>query len=489
LQENVVFAAVYAAEGSSFEALVGVARDFSPRVEICGPREITLDLSGLTRLFGDAKTIAGELRRTAADRGLRVRIAIAGTRTAARLLTRARAGITIVEPGDEADALADLPIELLEIFRNQNEQNENDPNDSNDPNVSNDVTITLRRWGLRTLGELAALPADEVAARLGQEGVAWQHLARGEDPAPLVPSVPEERFEQALDLEWPIEGLEPLSFVLARLIEPLSVHLERRDRGAAVLHVRLHLVKRDGVTRDVYERSLQLPAPMRDARTLRTLALLDLESHPPAAAIDRVVVAVDPTPGRVIQFSLLTRPLPTPENLSTLIARLTALMGEDRVGSPVTVDSWEPGAFEMHAFAPRDATATADQSNYLGGVTQWPAAMEDVANSPKMAIRRFRIPIPARVQMAEGVPARIYSDRRGLTGGIVERYAGPWRSSGGWWIDGAQPNVVRERPAARLVTKGGWDRDEWDVTLSDGATYRVYRERDTDAWFIEGVVD
>jgi protein ImuB len=285
--------------------------------------------------------------------------------------------------------------------------------------------------------------------------------------------------------------------VLARLIEPLSVHLERRDRGAAVLHVRLHLVKRDGVTKEVHERSLQLPAPMRDARTLRTLALLDLESHPPSAAIDRVVVAVDPTPGRVIQFSLLTRPLPTPENLSTLLARLTALMGEDRVGSPVTVDTWEPGAFEMQAFAPRDATA--EQGNYLGGVSQWPAAMDDIANAPKMAIRRFRIPIPARVHVHEGVPVRINSDRRGLSGGVVDRYAGPWRSSGGWWIDGAggagkaggagRANVVREAPATRLVTKGGWDRDEWDVTLSDGATYRVYRERDTDAWFIEGVVD
>ena len=133
--------------------------------------------------------------------------------------------------------------------------------------------------------------------------------------------------------------LEPLSFVLGRLLEPLSAHLERRGRGAAVLRVRLHLV-----TRAVHERALQLPAPMRDARTLRTLALLDLESHPPAAAIDRVVVAVDPTPARVLQFSLLTRPLPSPEQLSTLMARLDALMGEGRCGSPVAVDSWQPGA-------------------------------------------------------------------------------------------------------------------------------------------------
>jgi hypothetical protein len=115
-----VFAVVYAAEGSSCETLLGVARDFSPRVETCGEREVTLDLDGLTRLFGDAKTIAGELRRTAADRGLRVRIAIAGTRAAARLLVRDRAGITIVESGDEPAALEDLRIELLEIFESAN---------------------------------------------------------------------------------------------------------------------------------------------------------------------------------------------------------------------------------------------------------------------------------------------------------------------------------------------------------------------------------
>src|SRR5262245_15161088 len=83
----------------------------------------------------------------------------------------------------------------------------------------------------RAFGELAALPADDLAARLGQDGVMWQRLARGEDPQPLVPSVPEERFAQALDLEWPIDELEPLSFVLGRLMDPLSAHLERRDRG------------------------------------------------------------------------------------------------------------------------------------------------------------------------------------------------------------------------------------------------------------------
>ena len=468
-----MFAALYVARGSSFETLLGVARDFSPRIETCGSREVVLDLDGLTRLFGDAKSIADEVRRTAADRGLRIRIAIAGTRTAARLFVRDRAGITIVESGNDAATLAVLPLSLLARISHRNDPT--DPDDSNDPNDSNDLLTTLRRWGLRTLGDLAALPADEVAARLGQTGVAWQRLARGEDPAPLVPSVPEERFEQALDLEWPIDGLEPLSFVLARLMEPLSAHLERRDRGAAVLHVRLHLVKRDGVTREVHQRSLQLPAPMRDARTLRTLALLDLESHPPSAAIDRVVVAVDPTPGRVVQFSLLTRPLPSPEQLSTLMARLTALMGEGRCGSAITVDSWEPGVFDMKPFAPRDSHDVRSHGPQRLRDTENKTCLGDIAASaPRLAIRRFRFPIPARVRVDLGIPVRVTSDRRGISGGKVETYAGPWRTSGGWWVEDI---------------KKCWERDEWDVTLSDGATYRVFRERDTDAWFIEGVVD
>src|SRR5213078_502910 len=86
--------------------------------------------------------------------------------------------------------------------------------------------------------------------------------------------VEDERFESSLDLAWPIAGLEPLSFVLTRLLEPLSLRLEQRDRGVAVLHVQLRLV-----TKELYARRLELPTPMRDVKTLRTLALLDLEAQ------------------------------------------------------------------------------------------------------------------------------------------------------------------------------------------------------------------
>jgi protein ImuB len=499
--------ALYAAAGSDPARLEEIAREFSPRIDVRGPREITLDLSGLARLFGDARAIANELRRTAADRGLQVRIAIAGTGTAARLLVRHRAGITIVEPGGDVEALAPLPLALLADLVSLSSRGSSDPphgtasrgrgsldpphgtastrgRGSSDPPEAAELAATFRRWGLRTLGDLTALSADDVAARVGQPGVQWQRRARGEDPAPLVPAVPEERFEEGLDLEWPIEGLEPLSFVLGRLMEPLQAHLERRDRGAAVLHVRLHLV-----SKAVHERSLQLPAPIRDARTLRTLALLDLESHPPGAAIDRVVVAVDPTPARILQYSLITRPLPSPEQVSTLMARLTALMGDGRCGSPAPVDSWRPGSFAMAPFAPSPEAPSGGpgQVGLVGQVGQVSKTEAPVV----VALRRFRFAVPARVQVEQGRPVRVTTDRRGLGGGRIEKCAGPWRSSGEWWEADAfgVGGTGRAGEAGRSENNTPWDRDEWDVTVSDGATYRLFRERDANAWFIDGVLD
>jgi hypothetical protein len=347
-----------------------------------------------------------------------------------------------------------------------------------------DLLNVLRRWGVKTLGALAQLPAGEVYERLGARGVMWQRLARGEDQGPLVPCVPEDPFEATLDLEWPIEGLEPLSFVLARLFEPLSERLERADRGAAILHTHLRLTMRPSAgsgLREVYARTVQLPAPMRDPKTLRTLVLLDLESNPPSAAIDRVRVLVEPTPARVLQWTLYERAQPSPEQVTTLIARLTALMGEGHVGSPALVNSWKPAAFEMRAFALADRAPA-------GIRDQGSAIREGSVSSERdgcaTALRRFRLPIPARVQMQDGRPMRVMVDRRGITGGAVKQSAGPWRTSGEWWNGQSHPPDQPHQPYPT-----NWDRDEWDVLLNGGEAYRIYVERDVGQWFVEGVID
>jgi protein ImuB len=282
--------------------------------------------------------------------------------------------------------------------------------------------------------------------------VRLHQAACGEDAAPLVPSEEVPRFVERMTLEWPIEGLEPLAFVLARVCDALCGALERADRAAVVVTTRLRLV-----TRTDHERRLQLPAPMRDSRVLRTLIMLDVESHPPPAGIDAVEVEVDVAPGRIVQGSLLVRALPSPETLSTLIARLGALMGETRVGAPARVDLHDGRQVALVAFAPESRRAIASLSE--------PARLR--------VLRRFRHPLAVRVAVERGLPVGVHALARAVTSGRVLVASGPWRTSGRWW--------TRDRTA--------WDRDEWDVALTDGGLYRLARDRRTDVWELEGIVD
>ncbi len=247
------------------------------------------------------------------------------------------------------------------------------------------------------------------------------------------------RFIESCELEWPIETLEPLSFVFARLLDPLAAALERADRGAVALHLQLRLTDRT-----THARMLQLPAPMRDPRVLRTLLLLDLESHPPAAAIDMVTIEVDPAPGRVVQYSLLERAVPSPETLATLMARLGALVGETRCGSPQLLDTHRPDGSDAAPVGVRRPSC---------GPSPLAAPRRRVRHRRPLAVvlRRFRPPVAIRVTVERGRPVRVAIDRRGMPGGVVQQAAGPWRSSGGWW------ESLR------------WNRDEWDVALDGGA--------------------
>jgi protein ImuB len=495
--------------------LVEVAREFSSRIERVGAQTVVCDVSGLGRLIGDAASIAGEVQREAADRGLTASVGIAATRMAAVLVAHAREGITVVEPGGESAALAPLPIATLDAVRGcataaapvapaaparfyrtspmqelaRADRGGRTGRSLSDAQARHDALLdTLGRWGVRTLGDLAALPASQLSSRLGQEGVALQKMARGADTGPLVPLVPDERFEAHLDLEWPIEGLEPLSFVLGRLLEPVCAHLDRRGRAAAVLSTRLRLV-----TRDMHVRTLQLPAPMRDPRVLRTLALLDFESHPPGAGIDAVTIHVTPTPGRILQFSLLDRAFPAPEQVSTLLARLSALMGEDRCGSPRVSDTHRPGAFALAPFAVEQQPLGDGRRHVPGqasreGVRQRMRPTPDARPPmPICALRRFRHPVPIRVQVTQGRPVRITVERPGVPAGRIVSQAGPWRSSGDWWAaDGAGTGTaagdVTTRPCA-------WNHDEWDVALDDGTVCRIYQDRSGRGWFMEGTID
>ena len=447
-----------------------IARDFSPRLECHGASTVVLDVSGLGRLLGDAHAIGAELSRAAAAYASSVQIAVACSQTAARLLASERAGLTVAA-GDVAAALAPLSLDTLRTFV----EDENPSGNNAAARVHATIVRieTFRRWGLTMLGEIAALPSIELSERMGQDGLALQQLARGIDRAPLVPDPGVPRFMQSMELEWPIEALEPLSFVLARLLDPLSASLERADRGAAALRLDLRLVDRT-----THTRVLQLPAAMRDPKVLRTLLLLDLESHPPSHAIDIVTIEIDPVPGRIVQYSLLERALPSPETVATLMARLRALVGENRCGSPMILDTWRPDGIEMQGFAPSSqlpvSRSQPDFASDSSEVCRAEAAQpRRRTEAGALILRRFRPPVAVRVTGERGRPIRVAIDRRGMPGGDVRRAAGPWRTSGAWWGSAA----------------AAWDRDEWDAALSDGSICRLFHDRDTDRWFLDGILD
>jgi protein ImuB len=491
-------AATATATAAMTEALAAVARGSSPRVEVAGPGVVVLDARGLQRLFGRDAEVAALCRRQAAARGVDAAVAMAATRTAALLLALAGGDVVTVAPGGEAAAVAPLPIGLLARLSAL------EPPARHGARAADLPLVTWRRWGLATLGALAALPPADLFERMGAPGLAWQAMARGADARPLVPTAEPGPFEAACAFDWPVDAIEPLAFALGRVVDPLCVRLDREGLGTVALQTTLRLT-----TRELYVRRLGLPMPMRDPRVLRTLIVLDLESHPPPAGIDALTLRFEPVPGRIVQPSLLARAHPRPEALATLTARLRAVMGDGRVGSPVAVDTPRAGAFAMRPFIGPDGLPIGSPS---------PVAVADGASAPVLPVvlRRFRQPPRVRVDLDRGRPARVRAlePRRSASWvlprlGAVRQAAGPWRSSGDWWrVPGgpageaaggarppapakawtprvwqADPSIWSDEPAAP------WDDDEWDVVLESGAALRLARDRRQDTWVVAALVD
>ncbi len=407
--------------------LLEVARAFTPRVEPRGA-SVLLDLSGLGRLWPAPEALGRAILDAAAARAGEAQVALAHARHVALVLARARPGVTVVPPGGEARALAPLPLDLLD--------------------AGPDLSDVLRRWGLRTIGDVARLPAMGLAERFGPDGPRLVRLARGDDEGVLQRAPLPELFEMTLELDWPVDGLEPLAFLLSRVLEPLCATLAARGRKAAALELVLGLA--DG---RAHARRLAPAAPSGEARTWRTLALLDLEAHPPGDAVLSLSVRATPAEARATQFSLLDPAQPSPERLAETMARLAAWTADGRGGAPQLVDTHRPGAFAVATFAP--------------GPARGAGIAADAPPRPRLALRAFRPPRLAQVTLRAGRPAFVSAP--GVRGAVAGS-AGPWRASGDWW------DVA-------------WSRDEWDVALVAGGIYRIFLDRLRESWFVEGELD
>jgi protein ImuB len=417
---------------SATEAAIDVADSFSPRVENASPGVFFLDIEGLRSLFGTeshlATSLAARLRRV----GLEGRVAIASTKTVAWLAARASEGVDVVKSGEERRRLAPLPTAILE--------------------PPPEVTITLERWGIRTLGQLAGLPSTAVGWRFGDVGIRLWKTARGEDEGPLIPLPRPERFEESVDCDYAIDSVEPLSFLLRAAIERLTARLEVRGLRAGDLMLALRL---EGGGSE--ERMLHVAAPTNEVKTLLTFARLELERRPPPAAVEWFRLAAVAEKLRPVELDLFVPAGPTPQDLGLTIARLAAVAGIDRVGCPEVVDSHRPEAFHLARFAVASGgAAKANGSSFRSS----------------LVLRAFRPPVAIEVMCDRGRPDFVRTNaNHEKFGGRVVTLGGPWRLSGEWW---------RDSPFAR---------DYYDAELSDGGVYRIYRDRGSGDWFADGVYD
>ncbi len=416
-----MFACLHA-EGNQ-ALLMECARQFSPRFEATSDNTVLVDLRGLGLLFGSPEEIAVAITNRA---GIPVDLAIADDPDTAEFAARGFRGATVIRTGREGAILAPLPLNLL-------------------PGSAETAEI-LSAWGIRTFGEFAALPPMGVAARLGKEGTFLQKLARGQGKRQLRPVEDPLRFEEEFELDSPVELLEPLSFLLARLLNDLCARLVARALSADEMKLSLKLENAP-----IHECTLRLPLPMHDPKVFLKLLQLELNARPPVAAILKIWLELKPVKPRTEQHNLFQAIAPEPAKLEITLAKLSNLLGAENVGTPELLNTHRPDAFQMNRFVVTPGSGE-----------------KPLPTHPALALRRYRPTRHAQVIIQNSRPVHVSAVD--LQGKVIA-CAGPWRSSGDWW---------KVEP---------WDREEWDVALSDGALYRLHEDRRTSRWCVEGVYD
>ena len=426
-------------ETAAYALAVEIAEGFSPHIEaLASPHNgyaearrsavlLLLDSSGTGTLFGSAESYAHGLRRALRRAGFPAGIGAAPNAEAALLLARSTDRIVCADRDSVRGRLAGLPVSLL-------------PCDAR-------TQAVLARWGIRTLGELAALPEAALISRLGQQGRRLQQLARGEAEHLLVPEEPEFTLSETAALDSPLELLDSLLFVLSPMLE--AVLRKARERALALRSVRLTLELERG---EPHSLAVRPAAPTQNREVLLKLLNLQLQARPPVSGIVRVTLQAEAAEPPIAQRGLFQTQFPEPDRLELLLARLRSIAGEGNVGSPKLRNSHGEDAFTLAPFRPRlQAEKTAELV------------------PSRLAVRMFRPPQPARVTCRDSRPCAMFWQGARLA---IASAAGPWHSSGSWW-DGE-----------------AWDHDLWDVVTSNPVqALRLRQDHASATWTVVGFYD
>ncbi len=426
-------------EKAAYALAVEIAGRFSPCVEaIASPLNeyaeallpgvvLLLDSSGTGTLFGTAESYARKLYGELCTSGLPAGIGMAPNAQAALMLARSGQKVVCADRDSVRGRLARLPTSLL-------------------PCEAKTLAV-LNRWGIRKLGELAALPEIALISRLGQQGRRLQQLARGEADHLLVPEEPKFTLSETTALDSPLELLDSLLFVVSPMLE--AILRKVMDRAHALRSVRLTLQLERG---EPHSLEIRPATSTQNREVLLKLLSLELQAHPPPAGIVSVTLEAEPAQPQTAQRGLFQAQFPEPDKLELLLARLRSIAGEDNVGSPQLQNSHGKDAFTMAPFRPTQHLNSGEKPL-----------------SSRLAVRIFRPPQSARVTCQDHQPHSLSWQGSRF---VIASCAGPWHSSGSWW-DGQ-----------------AWDIDLWDVvTVGPLPALRLRQDHASKAWFVVGLYD
>jgi protein ImuB len=415
--------------------LLECAATYSPRVEDNSEENCFLcaiDIAGTAGLFGPPDVLARRILQHVQALGLSAQITVSSNFHTAACLAKGSASrrIQVIRHGEEAVALASLSLEVL--------------------NLPDDQAEIFSLWGIHSLGMLAVLPAKELVARLGQEGHRLQQLARGDLPHLFQPVQLPFSLEERHELDFPLESLDSLMFGIAVMLDQMILRAKAKLVALAAVTVTLELEGGEAHTRRV--RPAQ---PGNEKQFWIRLLHLDLQAHPPQAAVLAVSLLAEPGSTSKIQLGLFSPPLPEPSRLDVTLAQLTSLLGDGNVGRAVLQDSHAPESFRVEPFGvPAEATAL-------------PAAIETRAT-----VRQLRPPETAIVTLECSQPSMFSFRARRFD---VEHAYGPWLACGDWW------------------NRTLWGAEEWDLIAraADGVLLCCCMIRDLlrDEWQVTALYD
>jgi len=364
------------------------------------------------------------------------------------------------------------------------------------------ILAILHKWGIHTLGELAPLDKEELRNRLGADAVRLWERANGTATRLLKFVQPPESFDESFEFDHEIETAEPLLFMLRRFLEQLAVRLGSIYLVAQELTLRISFSNSRQVRhrtdssdwrnesavvatttrtdKKTYERVFKIPQPTNDVDLLFRMLQTHLENFKSEHPIVAVALTAQPIRPASQQFGLFETTLRNPQQLYETLARLSALLGSDRVGSPIKEETHRPDAFRMEPFSWTQNDDPPSCNSGVAGPSSSPSsqngespsrtgsiAAETAASTEKksrVALRRFRPAAAASIFTSKD--RHLQSDK--IAGKVIDQ-SGPFLFSGNWWDEKS------------------WARAEWDMQLENGDLIRAHE--DSGAWKVDGIYD